>query len=375
MDRRLNTDAIRDALDARGWSQKDLAAAVGVSQQAVTNWFKGGDMPRPATLLKLATKLSLKLEQVISSEIQAQKPIIAFRKKGNAKTTDQHILKATAMGSLLKALVPYLPPLQSLRTQIPAPSTDYEQIQANVAETRQKLGIGQEAVFDYSSIIKEFKRNAAVIVPVMWGQKSQHENAIHIYLPEERATFIYLNLDTHIEDFKFWMAHELAHVYTQALAGTIEGEDFSDRFAGALLFTKECARNCYRDASQARSKHGEIEVLKRYAQEHDISIFSVFCEVRNYIKHTNSSPLRVQEAEIHPLRNSMRGELVSEILFRPTPPDANMYIAASREVFGTDFFDALGKMIAECETGPGYIQQMLNISLKDAVALRTELMR
>jgi Zn-dependent peptidase ImmA (M78 family) len=55
------------------------------------------------------------------------------------------------------------------------------------------------------------------------GEKKRHENALHILLPAEKVTFIYLNLDTHLEDFKFWMAHELAHVYTPELAGKDEG--------------------------------------------------------------------------------------------------------------------------------------------------------
>ncbi len=67
----------------------------------------GADFPRPDKLLKLATTLKLNFADLVASSSKDQ-PIIAFRKKGGAKTTDAHILKAIAMGSLLKPLVPYL---------------------------------------------------------------------------------------------------------------------------------------------------------------------------------------------------------------------------------------------------------------------------
>ncbi|MCZ3114980.1 hypothetical protein NYZ21_21315, partial [Acinetobacter baumannii] len=86
----------------------------------------------------------------------------------------------------------------------------------------------------------------------LWGEKQLHANALHIALPAERVTFVFVNLDTKLEDFKFWMAHELAHVYTPYMAGKEEGEDFADAFAGALLFPQPCAIEAYGDA--ARSK-------------------------------------------------------------------------------------------------------------------------
>lgn len=78
----------------------------------MTNWIKGVDFPRPDKLLKLATSLKLNFADLVLNTAKDQ-PVIAFRKKGGAKTTDSHILKAIAMGSLLKPLVPFLPELRS----------------------------------------------------------------------------------------------------------------------------------------------------------------------------------------------------------------------------------------------------------------------
>ena len=84
-----------------------------------------------------------------------------------------------------------------------------------------------------------------------------------------------LNLDTHLEDFKFWMAHELAHVFTPELAGKDDGEDFADAFAGALLFPQELAHHAYVSASHRRTPSGVIGALHDFARDHMISLFSV----------------------------------------------------------------------------------------------------
>lgn len=49
MQRILQSDAVRQALQAKGWTQKDLAEQVGVSAQSVTNWLKGDDFPVPTS--------------------------------------------------------------------------------------------------------------------------------------------------------------------------------------------------------------------------------------------------------------------------------------------------------------------------------------
>ncbi len=358
----------------KGWDQKRLAEAVGVSGQAVTNWMKGQDFPRPATLLKLATTLSLSFDKLVLADAASQ-PVIAFRKKGGAKTTEEHVLRARAMGAMLKPLVQYLPARQSLRTQISDTSLDYEHLQMTVSAVRSKLGIGQGAILSYEHLITQFVENDAVIVPVMWGEKQRHENALHILLPSEKVTFIYLNLDTHLEDFKFWMAHELAHVYTPELAGKDEGEDFADAFAGALLFPRELAHQAYVSACSKRSAGGVITALHAFASHHGISLFSVFAEVCKYASAKGLAPLKATEKDIHAVRNSVRGELVSAILFKPLPPDPKTYIASAHGVFQSVFFTALQSMLRDRGTGAGYVQQVLSIAVPDAQAVYQELNR
>ena len=374
MQRVINTESIKAVLASKGWDQKRLSKELGVSAQAITNWFKGVDFPRPDKLLKLSTTLSLPFSGLVLTP-NVEQPVVAFRKRAGTKTTQDHLQRAQLAGSLLRPLVPYLSPLKSLRTLITSPSIQYEELQNAAASVRQKLGVGMGSVISYNQLIKEFSDNDAVIIPVMWGIKSKHENALHILLKSEKVTFIFLNLDTYIEDFKFWMAHELAHVFTPDLAGTDAGEDFADAFAGALLFPREIAQEAYSKAMHKQTASGQLNVLREYAREHEISLHSVFLQVRSYAKSLGFAELEVDEKSIHTVRSMSRGQLVSNILFKPMPPEPATYMAAVHNTFQSPFFEALKKMIVEKETGSGYLQQILDISIGDATALHQELTR
>jgi len=372
MERLLNSAAILSVLTERGITQKQLAGEVGITPQAVNNWLQGIDFPRPASLLKLATTLGLKFDQLVQTSAPGR-PIIAYRKKANTKTTPAHIAKAEGMGMLLKPLVAYLPELQALRTLITSPSTDYDKLQVATAQTRSRLGIGEQAVLEYEHLICEFKECGAILVPVLWGAKGNHENALHIRLPQEDVTFIYLNLDSQLEDFKFWMAHELAHVFTPELSGTSEGEDFADAFAGALLYPKACAEQAYRTAMQQPNSNSAIKVLQQHAKAHTISLNTVFQQVNQYAKASKLRTLPIEKESMHKIRNSHRGNLISEAMFDPMPPSPQRYIAACANTFQTDFFDALKRMIHNNGTGASYVQQVLDTPLQDALALHEEL--
>lgn len=376
MQKVLHSASLKNALTRKGWTQKDLAGAIGVSAQSVTNWLKGEDFPRPDKLLRLATTLKLRLDELIQTNESADRPVVAFRRRAATKTTAAHIEKAQAMGALLRPLVGYLPPLRALRTELPKPSTAYTDLQRAVAQTREKLGIGQQAVLQYDALTREFAANDAFIVPVLWGEKQQHQNALHILLPAQRVTFIYLNLDTYIEDFKFWMAHELAHVYTPALAGTEEGEDFADAFAGALLFPQALAERAYCEAAAAPRKAAVITALQRHAHEHAISLFTVYRQAQAYAHAHRQPSLRLNEGtDIHAVRNHQRGPLVSTLLFDPLPPEPMAYLAATRNAFGSEFFPSLQRLLREQGISASYVQQILDVPLADATAIHAALTR
>jgi len=372
MQKELNRDNIVSALFEEGITQKQLAEQIGVSSQAITNWLKGKDFPRPPALLKLSKTLKLKFDELTIVD-DSFAPVIAFRKKGSSKTTEKHKQDARRIGNLLKPLVPFIEGASPLRTLITSPSLDYEKLQAAAHETRTQLGIGESAVLNYSTIISGFKESGAVIVPAMWGPKEGHKNAVHIRLPKEDLTFIYLNLDTKMEDFKFWMAHELAHVLTPQLCGKDEGEDYADAFAGALLFPSVCASSTYTQAIKKETQFKQLAVFNKLATSYSISVNTVYEQVLAFARANDLPPIIIDKGLLHGSRNKGKPVMVSETLYNPLPADPETFISSVEREFKSDFFLALRRMIKDKGTGPGYLKSILDVPMLDAEALHREL--
>lgn len=362
----LRIQPIKEALTGMGWTQRELASAVEVSAQTVTNWLQGKDFPRPAALLKLSRALGLSFGELV--ETAASEPVIAFRRKAATKTTLAHVEKAKHMGYLLKPLVRHLSKLDDDQTVFRQVGIDYDLVERLAKSRREAMKISQTDVLDYSKLISAFADNGAVLVPVLWGTKGRHENALHILLPDEAVTFVYLNLDARIDDFKFWMAHELAHIFTPSLCGKDEGEDFADAFAAALLFPRELAAQvsatCDGHASQAC-----VTRITAAAAKHEVSAVTVFKQVNAYRTVQGLPTLPIDEKVLHRIRNSGRIESVRDRVFRKADPTPSEFVKATQDVFGSQFFDALKRMLADGEGGVGYVQQVVDASRADASAL------
>ena len=363
----LNSALIKQTLRKLGLSQKELAEQTDVTGQAVTNWLKGKDFPRPAALLRLSVSLGLEVDDLVTGQ-DAATPIVAFRKKGSSKTTQAHIEKATHIGWLLRPLVPFLPLQSQIRPVLRSDPNDPKTVCDAATQTREKL-VGNKPVIKYGDLIQEFSRCGAVLIPVMWGEQEKHKNALHIHLPQEDITFIFLNLDTRVEDFKFWMAHELAHVYTPHLAGTEEGEEFADTFASKLLFPVSLAKDAYNKISKLNTQKLKVEALEVVAREHTISLYTVFSQINAYAEDNDLSKLGVSEKSVHQLRNIHVSEKVSEKLFGEKQPTARKYLRECTKKFKTSFFDTLGKKILERDVAAGYLQQVLSVTHAEASEL------
>ncbi|WP_213602992.1 XRE family transcriptional regulator [Pseudoxanthomonas japonensis] len=368
----LNVEQIKGALTELGWTQRKLAEAIGVSPQTITNWMSAKDFPRPAALLKLSRALGRGFEQLVASDVP--EPVIAFRRKGASKTKLEHFEKAKHMGFLLRPLVPHLAASLDLdQTIFRSPSCDYDNVQALAASRREALGLGQNVRLEYSHLVKEFGENGALLVPVIWGSSGRHENALHILLPSDNITFVYLNLDIRVEDFKFMMAHELAHIFTPALCGKDEGEDFADAFAGALLFPKELAEITHKKCGR-KSANDVLAILQQAASEHQVSLFTVFTQVNAYRERYGCGLLPVDEITIHKVRNSNPAKMVSDLLWKGDVPSPELYIQTVHSQFHSSFFDALKLLLNSGSGGVGYVQQILDIPRADASAIHAVLM-
>ena len=372
----LNIKNITEKLESMGLSQSNLASELGVSREAVSKWMKNQKFPRPEKLIKLAHRLKLSFDEIVVRLPSEGEPVIAFRKKGRHKISDDYIEAAKYTGSLLEKLVPYLPfDNLSRPPSLIDPKLDYEYIHGITKEIRVAIGATGTSEISFQRLISFFNQYHAVIIPVFWGNKDQHENALHIYLPKTMTTWIYLNLDSKIHDFNFWMAHELGHVKSPDLKGD-EAEDFANAFAGALLIDEETAKNEYIQMCRLRTIPKQINRLKETANNLVVSPITVYYEINKYARHINKSELELEKNRaIYKATTVFNKQFntVSQSLFKSKKPTASEYISCPGSLFQSPFFDALRSFLRENKKSAGFIQSVLNLPLADAQYLYEEL--
>ena len=380
-EKRLNLTIVEHALEEQGLTQTALAKHVGKTKQAVSKWLKGQSFPRPPELLKLSLTLKIgykQLVEIIAPEPQSQ-PIVAFRRRANCKTTDEHYTHAKAMGKYLSPLVEYLSVDEFFgASSLKDPSLDYDYIQALVKKVRLDLCIDADDPIKGKNLLDYFGRHQAILIPVMWGKKEKHENALHIHLPDSKSTWIYLNLDTNIPDFKFWMAHELGHVISVDLIedNNMEfAEDFADSFAGALIFPEEVASAYFKNYSEAKNKTNRMKVVNKASQKHSISPFSVYKELQKFANHHEKEFGEIDNKTLGFEANRFIKRLgtVSQSLFGSHTPNADEFIRKVQAQYKTEFFTALEKYINKTEASDTYVKKVLDLPVTDAKAIFTAL--
>ncbi len=374
MERVLNTTRIDELMEAQGLSQTALAESLGVTRAAVSKWLTSKSFPRPAELLKLGRLLGLGHKELVVSLAQQHEPLVAFRKRGSCLTTDEHFQRARDMGRMLKPLVPFLDVDEFIGPpNLKNPSCDYRYLQDLAARIRRDLNIAENAAFEFGALIALFEKHQAVIVPTLWGPKTKHENAIHIHLPDSQTTWIYLNLDVEIRDFKFWMAHELGHVLTVDLLRDEKidfAEDFADAFAGALLFPESIAKIAFAEYNKARSEQGQLRVLFSWAERHTISPNSVYKEIEKYAAHHQEPFNKIPTAMLHKAiaQKHKNHVMVSTRLFDGKLPTADHFMRVVQDAFRTQAYSALSRYVREKQPSAGTIATILGINRTDASA-------
>ncbi|MBE0558559.1 MAG: transcriptional regulator, partial [Proteobacteria bacterium] len=266
-------------------------------------------------------------------------------------------------------LVPYLPfdRFVKPRTLI-RPRQEYEYLQNVAAKIREQIGKAPEVTIAFQDLIDFFNKLNAVIIPVLWGNKDKHENALHIYLPESMTTWIYLNLDCHIHDFKLWMAHELGHALAPELRED-EGEDFADAFAAALLVPRENASTEYPYLRRAKQISHQINRIKSVAERLCVSPLTVYWEINKYAVENQLPQIDLEShQEIHRATTNFNKayQTVSQCLFGERTPSPSQYIQSAAKHFNSPFFEALKAYLRENQKSASFVQSVLRMSLLDA---------
>jgi transcriptional regulator with XRE-family HTH domain len=372
----LNLEAIEKNLSTLGLSQSQVADALGVSRQIVSQWLKGTKFPRPAKLLSLSKLLKLSFNDLVCKADTSLEPVVAFRKKGSHKITDAYLEDAKDKGYLLQQLVPCLPfDNLSKPPSLIDPKLDYTYIQKAAQRVREEIEkkVGEE--INFAEMIDFFARYHAVIIPVFWGNVANHENALHVYLPSSMTTWIYLNLDSKIHDFKFWMAHELGHIKSPDLSND-ESEDFADHFAGALLVGRDLAEKEYATLTKLDSESFQIKRIIEVAEELVVSPLTIYFEINRFAENAGKPTIDLEKnkAIYRASTNFQKSyKSVADYLFETLPPTPKKYVSVASEVFGSPFFDVLRTYLSENKKSVGFLQELLNLSPADTHTLYEEI--
>lgn len=370
VDRKLNTDIIREKMSFLGLSQTELARKLNVSRESVSKWLKGDKTPRPQKLLALSKKLDLSFDEIISQN-DIVNPIIAFRTNKHKKVSREQESKANDMGQMLKVLLPYFNSYSVFSPALinyPIDSNDF--IQKTAAEIRIKAE-SKLLEISFAEIMKLYVDFHIVLIPVMWGPNGN--NGLFIHIPENPITFVYANLEKVVTDFKFWLLHELAHVMTPSLKG-IQAEVFADNLAAAILFPVDSAKETYHELIKIKNKGIIVNRIKEIASNLIISPYTIINEMKKYAE---GSSLPLIEIEMGGAITNFNKEvgLVSKIIFEEEIPDAEKYIGKCKELFMTDFFTALSDYLNDKKKEAGIVQRLMDIPIADAKGVHKALVK
>ncbi|MDM0018005.1 helix-turn-helix domain-containing protein [Variovorax saccharolyticus] len=365
----LNVSLLKSKMTSLGLSQTALAENCGVSKEAVSNWLAEESMPRPGKLAVLAEKLGLSVDEVLLAE--EPEPVVAFRMRNNRAVTGAAKDAGDEVGRHLRQLLPltdsktlFEPP------HLRVPSLDESVIRETASAVRASLKLSATDVFSKEQLFELFHDFGAFLVPVFWGgNRDGHENAMSVYLPNSKSSWVVFNLGCRQDDFKYWLAHEYGHCLTLHKLQGDEGEEFAEKFAQHLLFPDELAAQAL---AGMRESAEPLAVANWFSGKYDISVVTVVKAADRIAEARGERVTGLATSRFYAAWKQSRrsAATAASLLFGTDTPTAAEYIVKSEEVFRTPVFRALGRW--QKENGgrsPSFIASALNIGLADATEL------
>jgi len=360
----LNLEKIKATMQRLGLTQVALAKDCSVSKEAVSNWLAGESIPRPNKLKALATALQLEVESLIASD-GSNEPVVAYRMRRNRAPTGAALEAAQDQAYHLQQLVPFIrretvfaPPV------LENPRLDEEYIREAARQVRAKNGIGMTAPVSRNELLNLLHDFGALLVPVPWGkERDGHENALSVYLPESKTSWVVFNLNAKNDDFNYWLAHELGHCYTLHTLQGDEGEEFAERFAQELLFPLEAASEALSLINSATSKRDQANW---FAGKYEVSVVTVLKQVDRAANKAALAPTGLQTQSFWASWNSTRHLVpsVAHELFGNESMSAADYVTKSEQKFRTPVFNAISQwQKQEGGRSPAFIVGVLNVDL------------
>lgn len=352
-------------LQKKGLSQAEISKKLNVSREAVSQWLKNESFPRPDKLLQLGKLLKMTYDELVISEIDENEPIVAFRSVRNKKMPADEFQRAKETGYALEKLVGFLPfktIFQYKKLENPKVNTSY--IRDAVKNIKEQLKITND-IIDVNNIIYCLEEYKTVLIPLLQGERQGHENALHIYLPESGVNWVYINLDTSVYNFKFWLIHEFGHVLTPALKEVNEREDFADKFAQEFLYPYEKAEKLYFTLRGITSIPVKLSRIVDEACKLEINPYTIVQQLETFARDSSLPKLDLGNKPYAYFQSKIKPKLVSEVLFGNKKPDVKTYIDTVRNKFNTKIFEILKDYINLNQDSYQFLRVVLNLPITD----------
>lgn len=373
----LNLELIKVVMSKLGISQSFLADQCKVSREAVSNWLLGESIPRPNKLKVLAEILGVEVSSLFGRPGSLPEPVVAYRTKKNLAVTGPAMEAASELAHHLRELVPFVRgELLFSPPALESPCLDDDYIRKVAQQTRLRIGLTPTAPLTREQLIGLHHSFGSILVPVLWtGGKSGHENALSVYLPETKMSWVIFSLNARNDDFNYWLAHELAHCYSLHVLQGDDGETFAERFAQELLFPHDAAVEALDSILESPSP---LERAKCIADVFDISVVTVIRQADRAAKDLQKPITGLETPEFWDEWNSNRSLVptVAYSLFGSQSLEIEDYVENSEKFFKTPVFKAISKwQQQEGGRSPSFITSTLNIGLEQAFELSHILMK
>lgn len=369
----LNIELIQTAMRRLGLSQSALAQACDVSKEAVSKWLANESLPRPRKLSELAERLGVTVDQLLGVETTPE-PVVAYRTRQNKKVTGAAHVAGTEVGWHLRELLPYTTSATLFEPPVLRdPQLDEGYIQRVASAVRESLGVAPTDTVSRAQLLELFHDFGAYLVPVFWGgDKDGHENAMSVYLPDTKASWVVFNLGCRQDDFKYWLAHEYGHCLTLHSLREEEGESFAETFAQHLLFPDEMASQALRAIKTAKDKKEGLAAATWFAGKSDISVITVVRAADRVARLNGESETGLATTKFYiDWQARRRNEpTMAKVLFDTDTPSMSEYVSKCESIFRTPVFKALGAY--QRNNGgrsPAFISSALNVDIGHAVEL------
>lgn len=371
----LNLSLANEAMSRLGLNQAALADACGVSREAVSKWFAGESLPRPAKVRNLATALELAVEVLMSRA--TREPVIAYRTHLREPLTEKAKGKAQEMGRHFRQLQPFVEGARLFSQRVlKEPSEEESYVRRAVQAVRLSLKLAPADSPSRAQLIDLLHDAGAFLVPVIWGKdKVGHENALTVYLPESETTWVVLSLNAGQDDFKYWLAHELGHCLSLHKLADDAGERFAERFAQLLVFPDALAEQCLK---AMRSSSVPLEEASYFAGRHDVSVITAVKSADRVAERNGEATTGVATEAFYEEwnRNRIHRPTVALELFGTDAPTVDVFVEKSSAMFRTEIFDAIARLQkAQGGHSPAFVGTLLNLDLSQALEISAYLSR